>query len=89
MITSAAIKIFDFRQNKEIIIPCHRHCDAFFILKEFGYKPRDEYKEIEQGFLNEKDEFLNRQEAWNEAYKHNQLKTNDPTCKSLFSEDLW
>ena len=44
MITSAAVKIFDFRQNKEIIIPCHRHCDAFFILKEFGYKPHDEYK---------------------------------------------
>ena len=32
MIVSAAVKIFDYRQNKEWCIPCHRHSDAFFIL---------------------------------------------------------
>ena len=33
----AAVKIYDKRQEKEIIIPCHRHCDVFVILKECGY----------------------------------------------------
>lgn len=89
MITSAAVKIWDNWQEKEIILPVHRHCDAFFILKELGYKARQGYKEIEQGFLNEKGEFLNRTEAWQEAYKCHQMKMIDPSCHSLFSEDLW
>ena len=89
MIASAAVKIFDEKQAKEIIIPCHRHGDAFYILKEFGYKPHNDYQEIEQGFLNEKGDFLNRREAWDEAYKCRQLLMVDPTCKSLYSEDLW
>ena len=37
----AAVKIYDKRQEKEIVIPCHRHCDAFVILKEFGYAIKD------------------------------------------------
>ena len=89
MIAKAAVKIFDERQNKEIIIPCHRHGDAFYILHEFGYGPRQGYKEIAQGFLNEKGEFLNRVEAWYEAYKCRQLKMVDPTCHALYSEDVW
>lgn len=89
MIVKAAVKIFDERQQKEIIIPCHRHCDAFYILHEFGYKPHQEYRELEQGFLNEKGEFLNRVDAWYEAYKCRQIKMIDPTCHSLFSEDVW
>ena len=89
MITCAAVKIFDYNQNKEIIIPCHRHCDAFYILKEFGYKPHEGYKEIEQGFLDEKDKFLNRVEAWHEAYKCRQLKQVDKSYQCLYSEDLY
>ena len=46
MIVSAAVKIKDLRQDKEIIIPCHRHCDAFYILKQFAYKKNIDYKEI-------------------------------------------
>lgn len=89
MITHAAVKIKDLRQDKEIIIPCHRHCDAFYILKEFGYKKNIDYKEIAQGFLDEKDNFYTRVEAWHEAYKCNQLMIVDNTFKELFSEDLW
>ena len=47
MIVKAAVKIFDFRQNKDWIIPCMRHCDAFYILKEFGYKRDIDYKELD------------------------------------------
>ena len=89
MIVSAAVKIKDLRQDKEIIIPCHRHCDAFYILKQFAYKKNIDYKEIAQGFLDEYDNFYNRVEAWHEAYKCNQLMVIDNTSKELFSEDLW
>jgi len=89
MIVSAAVKIKDLRQDKEIIIPCHRHCDAFYILKQFSYKKDIDYKEIAQGFLDENDKFYNRVEAWNEAYKCNQLMIIDSTSKELFSEALW
>ena len=89
MIVKAAVKIFDMRQNKEVIIPCHRHCDAFYILKSFGYKKDIDYKELAQGFLDEHDNFYNRVEAWHEAYKHHQLKMVDPSHHELFSEDLW
>ena len=48
-----------------------------------------DYEEIEQGFLNEKEEFLDRTVAWKEAYKCRQIKMIDPSCHELFSEDLW
>lgn len=92
MIVSAAVKIKDLRQDKEIIIPCHRHCDAFYILKEFGYKKNIDYKEIAQGFLDEKDNFYNRVEAWKHAWWHRQIQADEEEyrqCKELFSEDLY
>lgn len=91
MIVSAAVKIKDLRQDKEIIIPCHRHCDAFYILKEFGYKKNIDYKEIAQGFLDEHDNFYNRVEAWKHAYIHDQINSDalEHTIQELFSEDLW
>jgi len=89
MITSAAVKILDKRQDKEIIIPVHRHCDAFYILKEFGYKPGKDYEMIEQGFLDAHDNFLNRVEAQKEAIKEKQLLKEAKEIGELFSEDLW
>ena len=88
MITRAVVKIKDLRQNKEIIIPVHRHCDAFYILKEFGYKIKVDYEILDQGFLNEHDEFLNRQKAYYEAKQCNQITVTEfENC--LYSEDLW
>lgn len=87
MIVKAAVKIFDFRQNKDLIIPCMRHCDAFYILKEFGYKRDIDYKELEQGFLDEQDNFYNRIEAMKHAKQCNQIIA--PEYNKLFSEDLW
>lgn len=89
MIVKAAVKILNLHTQEEMIIPCHRHCDAFYILKQFDYKKNVDYKEIEQGFLDEHDKFYNRVEAWHEAYKHRQLKMVDPNYHELFSEDLW
>lgn len=92
MIVSAAVKIKDLRQDKEIIIPCHRHCDVFYILKQLAYKKDIDYKEIAQGFLDEYDKFYNRVEAWKHAWQHHQIQADEEEynqCKELFSEDLW
>lgn len=89
MITKAAVKIMDLRQNKEIIIPCHRHCDAFQILYTLGYKKQVDYRTIAEGFLDENDVFLDRYNAWLEAVRSKQLMVIDNSCKELYSEDLW
>lgn len=49
MIVCAAVKILDLRQNKEIIIPCHRHCHAFRILKDFNMKKILILKKLSKG----------------------------------------
>ena len=91
MIVKAAVKIFDMRQNKEVIIPCMRHCDAFEILKAFNYKKDIDYKEIAQGFLTEKNKFYNRVQAYDHALSEWQLNEDvlEEHRKELFSEDLW
>ena len=93
MIVSAAVRIYDKKQNKEIILPVHRHCDAFYILKELGYS-KDDFKsnQNDQGFLDEHDKFYNRVEAWKHAWWHHQIQADEEEyhqCKELFSEDLW
>ena len=88
MITKAAVRIMDLHQNKEIIIPCMRHCDAFYILHEFGYKKNIDYKELAQGFLDEEGNFYDRIAAKKHAQAHGQLKENT-RCAELFSEDLY
>ena len=85
MITRAAVQFEDHRRNKVMIIPCHRHCDAFTIMKEFGYQP-NEYDIIEQGFLTENGLFLNRTQAKQHALKCGQVET---IGTELFSEELW
>lgn len=99
MVAKAAVKIkfYGVDAVKEIIIPCHRHCDAFRILHDFGYVKGADYEEIEQGFLDEYDRFITRTEAWWEAYNNHQLKHEGENtyediysvCKQLFSEDVW
>ena len=87
IITRAAVKIYDKKQGKEIIIPCHRHCDAFYMLKEFGYV-RADYDILGQGFLDRDYNFLSRVEAKIAARENNQL-LEDNAYTELFSEDLW
>ena len=87
MIVKAAVTLFDHRQNKEILIPCHRHCDTFWILKEFGYNVGIDYEQGKQGFLTDKGEFLNRVEAKKHAQACGQII--DTEFNELYSEDLW
>ena len=89
MIVKAAVKVLNLHTNEEMMIPCHRHCDAFHILKMFNMRRNVDYIELAQGFLDENDKFYNRVEAWHEAYKYRQLKMVDPSYHELFTEDVW
>lgn len=89
MITKAAVKIYDKRQGKEVILPCHRHSDIPYIFYALGYKKIKDYLILEEGFLDEHDTFLSRHIAWVEAVHSKQLMVIDNSCKELYSEDLW
>lgn len=97
MVCRAAVKIYDKRQDKKTIIPCHRHCDAFQILHDFGYKKGIDFLELGQGFLNEHGEWMERAEAWHEANKCHQFTDayikdcNEGLNRTriLYSEDIW
>lgn len=88
MIVSAAVRFYDRKQNKEIILPVHRHCDAFLILKEFGYS-RDDFDSTlsDQGFLDEEGRFYDRVKAKQHAISCNQIESSP--YPELYSEDLW
>ena len=89
MITKAAVKIYDKRQGKEVILPCHRHSDIPYVLYALGYKKIEDYLILEEGFLTEDDVFLNRHFAWLDAITDNQLLIKNNDYQELYSEDLW
>ena len=87
MIVKAVVKVKMLSDNREITIPCHRHCDAFYILHEFGYKQSKDYVQIAQGFLDEHGNFYDRIAAKKHAQECHQIEKTD--FSELFSEDLW
>ena len=92
MITSACV-IFFTKNGKRYEIPCHRHCDAFYIISQFIPMSEIDKEKTWQGFYNDKEQLLDRYDAYNEARICNQLldtSFNDLIyCKELYSEDLW
>lgn len=97
MIISAAVKILLKKENREVIIPCHRHGDAYKILKDLGFQPSD-FKTIKQGFIayevepddpfNGIETFLDRKEALAHAKRVHQISTS-MSDDELYSEDLY
>ena len=97
MITAAAVKILLKKENREIIIPCHRHGDAYKILKDLGFQSSD-FKTVKQGFIayevdiddpfNGIETFLDRKEALAHAKMNRQILTS-MSDDELYSEDLW
>lgn len=95
MILASAIKI---NYNNQTLILCGaRHSD---ILKQLRILDLDKSKinfdtDIVQGFINQKNEFVTRQEAYNHAVQIGQLsaklihKYEYRQNKELISEDLW
>lgn len=89
-IESAAVKFYLIEEDREIIIPCHRHRDAYEIMSIMRYKTA-EFQSLEEGFLDSDDEFVSRREAYDIVVAADQLivdKEDIVKCL-LFSEDLW
>ena len=97
MIISAAVKILLKKENREVIIPCHRHGDAYKILKDLGFHPSD-FETVKQGFIayvvdptnriNWIETFLDRKEALAHAKRVHQISTSISEDE-LYSEDLY
>ena len=90
MIVSAAVKLYSTILDKEVILPLHRHSDATYILSQLGHYHYD-YRGLQEGFLTDKDIFLDRRAAAVHAYDCGQLVEDAETegIEILMSEDLW
>ena len=92
MIASACVRFYTKEEygDREIIIPCDRHADAFYIIRQLLDCDEIDKPRTEQGFLTHEDQFLNRYDAMQHAIACGQLPPGaDKECKELYSEDLW
>ena len=97
MILASAIKYHIKETDKDVVLCGCRHGDIFVQLEALGFEPRQGYKEIEQGFITHKNEFLTRKEAFEHAKQCGQLAAQIVYKRehggvggtNLISEDLW
>ena len=97
MILAAAIKYEIEATGKEVVLCGARHGDIFDQLEALGFEPRAGYKEIAQGFIDHKNNFLTREEAYEHAKMCGQIgakivyerEEKNIFGKKLISEDLW
>ena len=95
MIIAAAIRIKNANAAGGFtVIPCWRHHMGYAILHEL--RPDDKlHIGAEEGFINHRGEFLNRDDAYNHAIECGQIPAELRHLKSerheeaLFSEDLY
>jgi hypothetical protein len=90
MIIGVAIKDKDTGCIYSLSKPNRHHHLFPYLINLLGY---DESKKIrlsgKQGFVDDKGEFYNRQDALDHANKYNQVKTKHGMKSELYSEDLW
>ena len=92
MILAAAIKFYIDKTDSYVVMCGHRHHNVFEQLKLLGFSPMKEYKEIAQGFIDDKNHFLTREEAYDHAVECGQIEDDREVGTSvgrLMSEDLW
>lgn len=92
MILAAAIKFHIEKTGQDVVLCGHRHCNVIEQLKLLGFESRKGYKEIAQGFIDDKNNFLTRVEAFEHAIKCGQLVDyveDGKYCVELMSEYLW
>lgn len=97
MILASAVKYKIEANGKEVVLCGARHGDVFKQLEALGFEPRKGYEEIEQGFIDHKNNFLTREEAYEHAKMCGQIGTTIAYekgeerlfGKKLYSEDLW
>ena len=87
-IEKAAIKFYETKYNCWIIFTGQRHADILWNM--FNMDCNYDKKSAVQGFLTNKDRFVNRYEAKEIAIAANQLIVpEEETYAELFSEDVW
>ncbi len=85
MITASAIIA---RNGDVITLPApNRHCHVIWYMVD-ALKHKSPIIG-EQGFINDKGEYLNRREAKIEAMRCNQIIKRDYELDELYSEDVW
>lgn len=92
MLLAAAVKFHVEATDKDVILCGHRHWNIFEQLKLLGFEPQKGYKEIAQGFIDDKNNFLTREEAFEHAVECSQIEDDrdiGDCCRRLVSEDLW
>ena len=97
MILAAAIKYYIEETGKEVVLCGARHGDIFIQIEALGFEPHKGYEEIEQGFIDHKNNFLTREEAFEHAKMCGQLcekiiydrENGGVGGKKMISEDLW
>lgn len=97
MILASAIKYKIEATGQEVILCGARHGDVFRQLKALGFKVRQGYEEIEQGFIDHHNNFLTRKEAFEHAKMCGQIcekiiydrEEKSPFGTEMISEDLW
>lgn len=89
MIVAAAIKFHIDKTDEDVVLCGVRHGDCFAQLKGLGFEPKEGYREIEQGFVDNKGNFLNRREAWHTAAMCMQLPLFDILEKSESGPELF
>lgn len=97
MILASAIKYIIESTGKEVVLCGARHGDVFKQLEALGFKARKGYKEVEQGFIDHKNNFLTREEAYEHAKMCGQIcakiiddrEEKNHWGKEMISEDLW
>lgn len=97
MILVSAIKFLIKATGDEVILCGARHKDIFKQIKSLGFGVRQDYKELEQGFIDHNNNFLSRIEAFEHAKECGQLCTKiiyerengSVGGRQLISEDLW
>lgn len=97
MILASAIRYKIEATGKEVVLCGVRHGNIFEQLDALGFEPRKGYEEIEQGFIDHKNNFLTREEAYEHAKMCGQIcakiiherEVKKYFGKELISEDLW
>lgn len=96
MILASAIKYYIEDTGREVVLCGARHEYIFKQLELLGFEPRKWYKEIEQGFIDHKNNFLTREEAYEHAKMCGQISEKiiyerENGCigdRKMISEDL-
>ena len=96
MIVCAAVKIHLNKEDRDVVIHCLRHHYAFEIIRDLGMSIDDyDHTATEDGFIDNRGNFLTRTEAFEHARGCGQLCAQieydmlNHNRNELFSEDLW